>query len=164
MPNRIKKTLMGIAALAALAVGGAAIAGAATSTSSTTTPSTPAAPQGGGPGGPGGGFTSANAPGTAAHENTEKAVTGADAEKAKAAALASVSGGKAGAVTRDFFGRGYEVAVTKSDGSTVTVRLDGSFKVQTHPGGGPGGPPPGQAGAGYGPPAGAPGNGYGQTN
>ena len=58
-------------------------------------------------------------------------------------------GGKAGEVTTDFRNTGYEVTVTKSDGSQVEVHLDRSFKVMTAAGGpgGPGGPPPG---AGYG--------------
>ena len=141
MTRQIKRTLAGVMAFAALAIGGAAISGAAstgptgTTTTSATTATAPNSPDGGPPGG----FTSANAPGTAAHESAEKAVTGADAEKATAAALATVSGGKAGAVTTTFRGGGYEVEVTKSDGTKDKVHLDSSFKVQTHPMG-PGGP------------------------
>ena len=141
MSKQIKRTLAGVMAFAALAIGGAAISGAAstgptgTTTTSATTATAPNSPDGGPPGG----FTSANAPGTAAHESAEKAVTGADAEKATAAALATVSGGKAGAVTTTFRGGGYEVEVTKSDGTKDKVHLDSSFKVQTHPMG-PGGP------------------------
>ena len=40
-------------------------------------------------------------------------------------------------MTTDFTGKGYEVTVTKSDGSTVEVHLDSSFTVMQH--GGPGG-------------------------
>jgi len=142
MTRQIKRVLFAVMAFAALAVGGAAIAGAAGTGTTTTAPTT--APNGYGPPP---GFTSANAPGTAAHESAEKAVTGADAEKAIAAALATVSGGKAGSVTTTFRGGGYEVDVTKSDGTKITVHLDSSFKVQTHPmgpgGPGMGGPPPG---------------------
>jgi hypothetical protein len=149
MTRQIKRTLLGLMAFAALAVGGAAVAGAA-GTATTTTPST--TPPNGGYGPPPG-FTSADAPGTAAHEDAEKAVTGADAEKATAAALATVSGGKAGAVTTTFRGGGYEVDVTKTDGTNVTVHLDSSFKVQTHPVG-PGGPGMGGPGMGGPPPGG----------
>lgn len=151
MPKRIRKTLAGVMAFAALAVGGAAIAGAATGSSTTSTSGTSSAPTGQA-GSPGPGFTAADAPGTAAHEDAEKAVTGQAAEKAQAAAVATISGGKAGAVTTDFRGGGYEVTVTKTDGSQVTVHLDSSFKVQAGPpmGGRPGhAPPSGQA-----PPAG----------
>ncbi|MBV9953165.1 MAG: hypothetical protein JO291_14525, partial [Acidimicrobiia bacterium] len=49
------------------------------------------------------------------------------ATKAKAAAVAAVSGGTAGAVTTNVSGDGYEVTVTKTDGSQVEVRLDSSF-------------------------------------
>jgi hypothetical protein len=157
MRKSLKQILIGIAALAALALGGSALAGAAGTSSSSSTTTQPNGP---GTGGPPPGFTSANAPGTAAHENAEKAVTGEDAQKAQAAAVAGVgSGSTAGAVTSDFFGKGYEVDVTKSDGTKVTVHLDSSFKVQAHPGGPGMGGPHGADGA---PPAGAPG-GYGQA-
>ena len=81
-------------------------------------------------------------------------MTGAAAGKAKAAAVKSVGSGTAGEVTTDFSGRGYEVTVTKSDGSKVEVHLDSSFTVMERPpappgpaGGHPpaGGPPPGGA-------------------
>jgi hypothetical protein len=83
------------------------------------------------------------APGTAAHEDAEKPVTGDDAEKAKAAAVKAVGEGTAGDVTTDYFGKGYEVTVTKSDGSTVEIHLDSSFQVMQHgPPGGSSQPPP----------------------
>jgi hypothetical protein len=77
--------------------------------------------------------------GTAAHEDAEKPVTGAAAAKAQAAAVKSVGGGTAGAVTTDFTGNGYEVTVTKSDGSKTEVHLDSSFNARQGPGthGGP---------------------------
>ena len=90
------------------------------------------------------------APGTAAHEAAEKAVTGADAAKAQAAAVKAVGSGTAGDVTTDYFGKGYEVTVTKADGSTVEVHLDSSFNAMPFPprGGrmGWGGPPPSSSG------------------
>ena len=77
--------------------------------------------------------------GTAAHENAEKAVTGTAATKAQAAAVKAAGGGTAGAVTTDFTGNGYEMTVTKSDGSKAEIHLNSSFNVQRGPGG-PGGP------------------------
>ena len=159
MSKFFKKVSIGVAGLAALALGGSALAGAAgnsssgSSTSGTSpTPSTATPTPPGEGGGPPPGFTAANAPGTAAHEAAEKPVTGEAAEKAKAAALKSVPG-KAGDVTTDLRGGGYEVDVTKSDGTKVTVHLDSSFKVRT-------GPPGGRPGHGFGPPNGTrPGNG-----
>ena len=122
-----KKMLAAAVVVASLSVGGAAIAGAATSsgttTPSTTTPTPPA---------------TMPAHGTAAHEDAEKAVTGDAAAKAQAAAVKEVGSGTAGAVTTDFSGNGYEVTVTKSDGSTVEAHLDSSFTVMQMPGG----PPP----------------------
>lgn len=84
--------------------------------------------------------------GSQAHESAEAAVTGADATKAQAAAVKAAGGGTAGAVTSDFTKSGYEVTVTKSDGSTVEIHLDSSFNVEQGHGGGPdndaaGGPP-----------------------
>jgi nicotinic acid phosphoribosyltransferase len=121
----VKKMLATAVVVASLSVGGAAIAGAATSTSTT---SSATAPQ-----------TTMPAHGTAAHEDAEKAVTGDAAAKAQAAAVKEVGSGTAGAVTTDFSGNGYEVVVTKSDGSTVEVHLDSSFNVMQMPHG-PGGP------------------------
>src|SRR5437588_11722773 len=109
------KVLAGLGVLAALALGGSAIAGAATSPTSGTTPhssSSARAPANFPP------------PGTAAHEDAEKAVTGDSAAKAQAAAIKSVGGGTAGEVTTDFAGHGFEVTVTKTDGAKVEVHLD----------------------------------------
>jgi hypothetical protein len=128
MFHSTKKVLAGVAALAALGLGGSAIADAAssstTNTTTTSTPSTQAQPP-------------ANFPahGSAAHEDAEKAVTGDSATKAKAAAVKSIGGGTAGAVTTDYTQNGYEVTVTKSDGSKVEVHLDSSFNVMQGPGG-----------------------------
>ena len=130
MLKRFKKVLLGVAACAALAAGGSAIAGAATSGTTTTTTTVASSTQ----------TPPANFPahGTAAHEDAEKAVTGAAATKAQAAAVASVGSGTAGAVTTDYRGNGYEVTVTTSDGTSVDVHLDSSFAVMQ--GRGPGGP------------------------
>jgi hypothetical protein len=119
-----KKVGAALVAVAALAVGGAAIGSAATSqgaTTVTTTPSTHAPPG------------NMRAPGTAAHEDAEKPVTGDAADEAKAAALKAVGSGTAGDVTTDYFGTGYEVTVTKSDGSTVELHLDSSLDVRQGP-------------------------------
>lgn len=138
MANTLQKSLAAVVGVGALAVGGSAIANATTShstaatttsTSSSGSTSTPVALPAGMP-----------APGTAAHEDAEHAVTGDAAEKTQAAAVKDVGSGTAGAVTTDFSGTGYEVTVTKSDGSTVEVHLDSSFTARHD---GPGGPPPG---------------------
>ncbi len=141
MLSRLKQVALAASALAALALGGSALAGAASRTTSSpsTTTGTPH-------GTPGPGFTAANAPGTAKHENAEAAVTGANATKAQTAALGAV-GGTAGAVTNNFSQNGYEVTVTKKDGSKLVVRLDSAFKVD-QAGPGPGGPGPGADGPG----------------
>ena len=131
MPGAIKKTAAAVVGVAALAVGGAAIANAATSGG---TPPRPPFPPHGRP----------------AHENAEKPVTGADADKAKAAAVEAVGGGTAGDVTTDCMQNGYEVTVTKADGTTTEVHLDSSFAVLQ---GGPHGSGPHRNGP---PPAGPP--------
>lgn len=57
-------------------------------------------------------------------------VTGPGADRARQAALAHLGGGTANAVERDSEdGATWEVEVTKSDGSTVDVRLDASYEV-----------------------------------
>ncbi len=141
MFSKVKKLALSLSVLAGAAVGGAAVAGAAGSHSSTTAtkPST-ARSQSGFPGPP----ANMPAPGSAAHEDAEKAVTGADAAKAQAAAVKAVGSGTAGDVTTTYFGNGYEVTVTKADGSTVEVHLDSSFNAITGP--------PGGGRMGFGPP------------
>ncbi len=120
MPSRITRFTLGTLSVAAVAAGGAALGNAASSKSTTTTTtSSPSIP----------------AHGSATHEDAETAVTGDAATKARAAAVRSVGSGTAGDVTTDFRGGGYEVTVTKSDGSTVEVHLDSAFNEQQ---GGPG--------------------------
>ena len=108
----------------------AATSDTSSSTSSTTSSSGTAAPD----------PTRATFPahGTAAHEALEKPVTGTDASQAQAAAVAAVGSGTAGDVTTDVSGNGYEVTVTKSDGSKVEVHLDNAFNVADHGGAGGG--------------------------
>ena len=109
--------------LAGIAVGVAATLNSTAASAAGPSPSPPAASAPGAP--------PANMPahGTPAHENAEVAVTGANATKAQAAAVKAVGGGTAGAVTTDFTKTGYELTVTKSDGTTVEVHLDSSFNV-----------------------------------
>jgi uncharacterized membrane protein YkoI len=57
-------------------------------------------------------------------------VTGPEADHAVSAALSATGGGRANSVERDSEdGATWEVEVTKPDGTTVDVRLDGSYKV-----------------------------------
>ena len=130
MNNKLKNGLLVVSLMVSAALGAAALAGAASNggTTTTTTPSTQA-PRTTPP---------ANFPahGTAAHEDQETAVTGAAADKAKAAAINYLGGGTAGDVTTDMTGTGYEVTVTKSDGATTEVHLDSNLTVFQ---GGPGG-------------------------
>jgi hypothetical protein len=120
----VKKVTAGVAALAALALGGSAFANAAASPStatpdgSTTGPARPTFP----------------AHGTAAHENLEKPVSGSAATQARAAAIKAAGGGTAGEVTTDVSGHGYEVTVTKGDGSKAEVHLNESFGLDDHAG------------------------------
>ena len=74
MLDKVKKLALGVAALSGAAIGGAAVAGAATS--GTTTVATPS-------GQPPPALRNMPAPGTAAHEDHEQAVTGDSADKAR---------------------------------------------------------------------------------
>src|SRR4051794_13630312 len=123
--NPARSRLVTVAAICGAALGGGAIANAATSKSTANAPQNAAATQ----------HVRQRFPahGTAAHEALEKPVTGANAAKAQAAAVKAVgSGSTAGEVTTDVSGNGYEVTVTKSDGSKVEVHLDGSFSLDDH--------------------------------
>jgi hypothetical protein len=124
--NPFRKIAVGGALMAAAVTGGALGANllgtANAQTSTTTAPSSspdqqqPAFPAHGSP----------------EHEALEKPVTGDAATKAQAAAVKSLGGGTAGAVTTDAHGDGYEVTVTKSDGTQTEVHLDSSFNVMQH--------------------------------
>jgi hypothetical protein len=59
----------------------------------------------------------------------ETMLTGADAAKARAAALKAVPGGTVERIETDSGDAVYEAHVTKSDGSDVTVKFDKAFKV-----------------------------------
>ncbi|HVP03499.1 MAG TPA: hypothetical protein VMT10_13090, partial [Solirubrobacteraceae bacterium] len=160
MSNKAQKSLLALAGIAALALGGSALAGAATSNSSSSSSAGSSGSSSPQPQINGRQLPNIPAHGTAAHEDAEKPVTGDAATKAKAAARKSVGSGTAGEVTTDFTQTGYEVTVTKSDGTKVEVHLDSSFNVMQGPGG-HGGPPPSSGAqngsAPYGPPgAGAP--------
>jgi hypothetical protein len=62
-----------------------------------------------------------------AGDDDEGTVTGPTADRARAAALAHVGGGKATEVERD--GSTWEVEVQRADGSTLEVHLDSGYKV-----------------------------------
>jgi hypothetical protein len=111
-PRRIRALALLGGGLAAGVIGastlGANAQSVATGTGSTTaSTSTSAAPSAGRGGG-----------------NGETAVTGTDAAKLKAAALAKVPGGTVEEVTTDSGDAAYEVHISKSDGSEVTVKFD----------------------------------------
>ena len=75
-----------------------------------------------GPGGPGKGRPGGQRP-------DETLLTGDNAAKAKAAALAKLPGATIVRVETDADGDAYEAHVTKADGSPATVKFDKSFNV-----------------------------------
>lgn len=129
--NPLRKLLAG-GAIAAVAVTGGAIgasflgtAGAATTATTLPSASSTAAPTQSQP---------QQAPdwskgGHQANGKTEAVLTGDDAAKATAAAQAAVPGATAQRAETDAEGAAYEVHMTKSDGSVVTVKLDSNFSV-----------------------------------
>jgi len=65
-----------------------------------------------------------------AGDDGDENVTGPGADRARAAALTHLGGGRANAVERDSEdGATWEVEVTKSNGETVDVRLDANYGV-----------------------------------
>jgi len=149
MPERIKKGLMGLAALAALALGGGALAQAGSSGGSEKAGSEERSEAGEQESSPadtddvqyegrddeqgenGKEETGENDDAGEKGEAGEKddSASGPEAEKAKAAALGITNGGTANSVERDDEnGATWEVEVTKTDGKTVDVRLDESYK------------------------------------
>ncbi len=73
---------------------------------------------------------SAIARATGPFDDGDLQLRGPEAERARAAALEATDGGTVNAVERDTEnGATYEVEVTRTDGSTVDVRLDESFAL-----------------------------------
>ena len=128
--NRARTWVVTGAIALGAAVGGAAVANAADGSSSGSDgrqPPTASQPPGN--------------PATMAHGPGETLLTGSDAAKAKAAALAAVPGATVIRVETDSGDAAYEAHLEKSDGSFVTVEMDSSFHV-TGTESGFGGPPP----------------------
>jgi uncharacterized membrane protein YkoI len=100
MKNRVKKLVVGVAALAALALGGATVASAVS-----------------------------NGNGDA-QRSDETALAGDTATKVKEAALAKTGGGTVERVETDADGHAaYEAHVLKPDGTRVTVYVNKQFEV-----------------------------------
>jgi len=116
--------LLGAAGIASAATGGTATAATGTAAASS-----------------GSAAAAAPNPATVTHGPGETLLTGTNAAKAKAAALAAVPGGTIIRVETDSGGATYEAHVKKADGSDVTVKLDSNFTVTaTQSGFGTGGP------------------------
>jgi hypothetical protein len=96
-----------------------------TGSSGTESPTQPAAPDGGRHQG----TPDASKGGHQANGKTETLLTGDTKTKAVAAAEAAVPGATVDRAETDAEGATYEVHMTKSDGSAVTVKLDSNFKV-----------------------------------
>jgi len=112
---------MAATALLGGALGATMLGSAGAQTGTTTAPSTEAS-----------GSTTAPDPGHGPHVAngiTEAELTGDDASKAIAAAQAAVPGASVERAETDAEGAAYEVHMTKSDGSEITVKLDSSFQV-----------------------------------
>ena len=115
--NRTLKIGSGIAiGAAAVAVAGIMATASPVTTSLTTADPSPTA------------STDAQQGGTGRGHSDETPLTGADADKATAAAKAAVSGGTVIRVETDSDGT-YEAHVRKSDGTEVEVKMDKDFKV-----------------------------------
>jgi len=130
--NPLRKLLIGGGLIASTITGGALgaalLGGTATAQTTTTTPAAAAAPSDPAKGGHVG-----------ANNTREDLLTGDAAAKANAAALAAVPGGTVQRVENDAEGAVYEAHMLKADGSAVTVKMDGDFKVTGIETGGPGG-------------------------
>ena len=61
--------------------------------------------------------------------DSDESVTGPEADKAAAAAVAHVGGGQAAEVEHAEGGAGWEVEVERADGTTVEVNLDQGYHV-----------------------------------
>ena len=153
-PRNARRILVTGALATGSLLGAAGIASAVTSSPTTATSgsSSTAAPAAG-TGTPPAGARQGN-PATMTHGPGETLLTGTQLEQAKAAATAAVPGATViRAETNSSGGYPYEVHLSKTDGTDVTVELDSGFKVITTISGFGAGPSGGQ------PPAGTPSSG-----
>ena len=136
--NPLRKLLIGGAMAGTALVGGAigaSLIGTANAQTPTTTPSSEAPAQTDTPpdnrGTPPGNQRTPDwsKGGHQASGKTEVILTGDELAKATSAAEAAVPGATAQRAETDAEGAAYEVHMTKSDGSVVTVKLDSSFNV-----------------------------------
>jgi hypothetical protein len=157
MRVNIRKAVTGAALVGSTLVGGAIGASLiGTANAQTTTTQTPAASSNNGSTAPPGrpAFDPSQGGHVGPNGTKEELLTGSDAEKAKAAALAAVPGGTIQRVETDAEGAAYEAHMLKSDGTPVTVKMDKDFKVTGTETGGPGGPGHGHGADGPGGPGG----------
>jgi hypothetical protein len=153
-PARAQRLSRGVRAAAMVAGGlvaggvlaGAVGASAATSGTATATPS--ATGYGTTGNGTTGNGTSAARAGSGQGRSDETVVTGTTADTLRAAALKAVAGGTVDRIETDAGDAAYEVHMTKSDGTKVTVKFDDSLAlVRVEDGMGLGDPAPPGAGS-----------------
>jgi uncharacterized membrane protein YkoI len=127
---KLKQGLTVAAAVGAAAIGGTAMAAATGDRSGTdsTTASGNGPARTGGPYGLGSRRHGAHRRGPGGPGRGERALTGATAEKVKAAALARIPGGTVMRVETDRGGV-YEAHVRRADGTEVEVKVNRSFKA-----------------------------------
>jgi uncharacterized membrane protein YkoI len=122
MTDKIKKVLMGAAALAALALGGSAIAGAVSGGDGASTQQSDTATQQDG--------TSPDTQGNGRQHGDETPLTGETAARVREAALAETGGGTVERLETDADGNAaYEAHIAMPDGTRVTVYVDEQFNV-----------------------------------
>jgi uncharacterized membrane protein YkoI len=114
MTDKVKNTALVVSSLAALALGGSAIAGAASDDNSASTSNS----------------AGARTQGAPRQRADETLLTGDEASKVRAAALARVAGGTIERVETDADGNAkYEAHMTNADGNRVTVYVNAQFEV-----------------------------------
>ncbi len=113
-----RRRIVSLALVASGVIGGDILAGTTVASAQSSTSSTSTS-------------TAMQPPSNVSHGPGETLLTGSAAAKVKAAALAAVPGGTIIRVETDSAGSPYEAHVKKSDGSVVTVKVDGSFKATT---------------------------------
>jgi uncharacterized membrane protein YkoI len=124
--NPIRKAVLGsalvVSTLAGGALGATLISSAGADEATTTTTTAPATAE----------VQPQRDPSVGGHQangTTEALLTGTDAEKATAAALAAAPGATIERVETDAEGDAYEAHIVKADGTHATVKFDASFKV-----------------------------------
>lgn len=137
-PSRFRKQIAALSLVAAGMAGGGVLASTVAANAADSTPSTPSTTSSSAAAGSSTTTQQSTADQSKSQGSDEKLLTGTDAQKARAAALAKYPGATIQRVETDSDGV-YEAHIVTADGQRLIVQMDANFAVTGTDSGGPGG-------------------------